>query len=155
MRVQTAVLHSVALCQWDRLNASKPQFYSHSCLRFQEEILPPSSSFVSFLAASISPGEGDGNPLQYSCLDNPTDRGAWQAIVHGAAKSWTQLNEHTVYLYLGMLYRWRSRKKYAKKQNNCLLNGSGYSLVVERNAIKFPGCLSIIYFTIAVMAYLR
>ena len=33
-----------------------------------------------------SPGEGNGNPLQYSCLGNPVDRGAWQAIVHGAAK---------------------------------------------------------------------
>ena len=36
-----------------------------------------------------SPGEGNGNPLQYSCLDNPLDRGAWRAIVHGVAKSWT------------------------------------------------------------------
>ena len=38
-----------------------------------------------------SPGEGNGNPLQYSCLENPLDRGAWQAIVHGVAKSWTRL----------------------------------------------------------------
>ena len=35
------------------------------------------------------PGEGNGNPLQYSCLENPMDRGAWQAIVHGVAKHWT------------------------------------------------------------------
>ena len=34
-------------------------------------------------------GEGNGNPLQYSCLENSVDRGAWQAIVHGLAKSWT------------------------------------------------------------------
>ena len=33
-----------------------------------------------------SPGEGNGNPLQYSCLENPTDRGAWQAIVFGVAE---------------------------------------------------------------------
>ena len=33
-------------------------------------------------------GEGNGNPLQYSCLENPLDRGAWQARVHGVAKSW-------------------------------------------------------------------
>ena len=38
-----------------------------------------------------SPGEGNGNPLQYSCLENPIDRGAWRAIVHGVAKSQTQL----------------------------------------------------------------
>ena len=35
-----------------------------------------------------SPGEGNGNPLQYSCLENFMDRGAWQAVIHGVAKSW-------------------------------------------------------------------
>ena len=35
------------------------------------------------------PGEGNGNPLQYSCLENPMDRGAWWAAVHGVAKSRT------------------------------------------------------------------
>ena len=33
-----------------------------------------------------SPGEGNGNPFQYSCLENPMDKGAWQATVHGVAK---------------------------------------------------------------------
>ena len=36
-----------------------------------------------------SPGGGHGNPLQYSCLENSMDRGAWRATVHGVAKSWT------------------------------------------------------------------
>ena len=40
-----------------------------------------------------SPREGNGYPLQYSCLENPMDRGAWQATVHGVAKSWTQLSD--------------------------------------------------------------
>ena len=40
-----------------------------------------------------SPEEGNGNPLQCSCLGNPMDRGAWRATVHGVAKSWTQLND--------------------------------------------------------------
>ena len=39
------------------------------------------------------PGEGNGFPLQYSCLKNPMDRGAWQATVHGVTKSWTQLSD--------------------------------------------------------------
>ena len=39
-----------------------------------------------------SPGEGNGNPLQYSCLENLVDRGAWQAPVHGVAKSQTLVN---------------------------------------------------------------
>ena len=36
-----------------------------------------------------SPGRGHGNPLQYSCLENPMDRGAWWATVHRVRKSWT------------------------------------------------------------------
>ena len=39
------------------------------------------------------PGEGNGNPLQYSYLGNPMDRGAWQATVHGVTKSWTQFSD--------------------------------------------------------------
>ena len=42
-----------------------------------------------------SPGEGNGNPLQYSCLENPMGGGAWQATVHGVTKSRTRLNEFT------------------------------------------------------------
>ena len=42
-----------------------------------------------------SPGEGNGNPLQYSCLENPMDGGAWWATVLGVAKSWTQLSDLT------------------------------------------------------------
>ena len=38
-------------------------------------------------------GEGNGNPLQYSCLDNPSDRGAWWAAVYGVTQSWTQLKQ--------------------------------------------------------------
>ena len=42
-------------------------------------------------------GEGNGNPLQCSCLENPMDGGARQSTVHGVAKSWTQLSEFTIY----------------------------------------------------------
>ena len=38
-------------------------------------------------------GEGNGTPLQYSCLENPIDGGAWWAAVHGVAKSWTGLSD--------------------------------------------------------------
>ena len=40
-----------------------------------------------------SPGGGNGNPLQYSGLENPMDRGTWWATVHGVAKSWTCLSD--------------------------------------------------------------
>ena len=43
----------------------------------------------SILRLGRSPGAGDGCPLQFSCLENPMDRGALQAIVHGVTKSWT------------------------------------------------------------------
>ena len=42
-----------------------------------------------------SPGEVNGSPLQYSCMDSPTDRGAWQTTVHRVSKSWVPLNTHT------------------------------------------------------------
>ena len=45
----------------------------------------------------LSPEEGNGTPLQYSCLESPMDRGAWWATVHGVAKSQTQLNEQSTH----------------------------------------------------------
>ena len=60
-----------------------------------------------------SPGEGNGNPLQYSCLENPMDRGAWQATVHKVEKSWTDWMTNTftfryIYLYgwVPLLFTW-------------------------------------------------
>ena len=47
-----------------------------------------------------SPRGGRGNPLQYSCLENPMDRGAWQAIVHGVAKSWTRLKQLSRHMHV-------------------------------------------------------
>ena len=44
-------------------------------------------------------GEGNGTPLQYSCLENPMDGGAWWAAVHGVAKSWTRLSDFTFTLH--------------------------------------------------------
>ena len=46
-----------------------------------------------------SPGGGSGNPLQYSCLENPTDRGAWQATVHRVTQSRTQLKRLSMHTY--------------------------------------------------------
>ena len=49
-------------------------------------------------------GEGNGTPLQYSCLENPMDRGAWKAAVHGVAEGWTQLSDFTF-----TLMHWRRK----------------------------------------------
>ena len=69
---------------------------------------PPLPLFISLLSQelivaeknintfpTLHPGEGDGTPLQYSCLENPMDRGAWWAAVHGVAKSRTRLSNFT------------------------------------------------------------
>ena len=48
---------------------------------------------VQSLGQEDSPGEGNGYPLQYSCLENPMDRGAWWATVHGVTKGQTQLRD--------------------------------------------------------------
>ena len=47
-----------------------------------------------------SPGGGHGNPLQYSCLENPMDRGAWWAIVQGVTKRWTRLTLYFLLFFL-------------------------------------------------------
>ena len=53
------------------------------------------------------PGGGNGNPGQYSCLGNPMDRGAWQATVHGATRSWTRLSNRA-WVHRGRVKRWDS-----------------------------------------------
>ena len=45
------------------------------------------------LLTDVNPGEGNGTPLQYSCLENPMDGGAWKAAVHGVAEGRTRLND--------------------------------------------------------------
>ena len=58
--------------------------------------------WVQSLGLGRIPGGGHGNPLQYSCLENPMDGGAWWATVHRVAKSWTQLKQfstHTTIIY--------------------------------------------------------
>ena len=47
-----------------------------------------------------SPGGGNGNPVQYSCLENPTDRGAWWATAHGVTESQTQLSTSMMYDFI-------------------------------------------------------
>ena len=66
-----------------------------------------------------SPGKGNGNPLQYSCLGNPTDRGVWWATVHGVTKSWTQLRDFTIVksVYTRVVYIQNLQITYGKSLN--------------------------------------
>ena len=54
-----------------------------------------SSGPFSLSSLSGNPGEGNGTPLQYSCLENPTDGGPWKAAVHGVAEGQTRLSDFT------------------------------------------------------------
>ena len=53
-----------------------------------EKNLPTNVDVGSVSGLGRSPGEGNGNPFQYSCLINPMDGGAWQVTIHGVRKSW-------------------------------------------------------------------
>ena len=57
--------------------------------------LIPINAEVSLRWVNVTCGEGNGHPLQYSCLENPMDRGAWWAAVHGVARSQTRLSDFT------------------------------------------------------------
>ena len=61
-----------------------------------------------------SPGRGRGNPLQYSCWENPTDRGAWRATVHGVAKSRIKLNWLSMH---AMAFFGLGRRKYVEESS--------------------------------------
>ena len=84
-------LNSVVIVSDGQLSQNK---HIHSHLVALVEKNPPANAgdvrdVGSILGLGRSPGGGSGNPLQYFCLENPMDRGAWWAIVHGVAKSWT------------------------------------------------------------------
>ena len=66
-----------------------------------------------------SPGEGNGTPLQYSCLENPMNRGAWWATVHGVAKSLTWLSDFTftVCTWSNNLWQWCRESSVGKGQS--------------------------------------
>ena len=66
----------------------------------------PVQYLIEMVRVSMLLGEGNGNPLQYPCLENPMDRGAWWAAVHGVAKSRTRLSDFTL---LFTFMHWRRK----------------------------------------------
>ena len=77
--------HGSPALQADTLPSEPPG----KLLKTQEDLKDPGS----IPGSRRCPGEGNGNPLQYSCLEDPMDRGAWRAAVHGAAQSRARLSD--------------------------------------------------------------
>ena len=90
---------AVCVCVCARVRASRSAFPpltpTSASLVAQSVKNPPAmqETGVPSLGQGRSPGQGNGNPLQYPWLDHPTDRGAWRATVHGVAKSRTGLSD--------------------------------------------------------------
>ena len=102
----SCLLYAFLFSLWmtPRSELTQTFFYFH-CLIFEYGFSGGSEGKVSACSAgdlgSIpgwgrSPGEGNGNPLQYSCLENPKNGEPWQATVHGVTKSWTRLSNFTL-----------------------------------------------------------
>ena len=81
-------------CSWIE-SVSMVFLTEHSERKPPEELWSQVVTFQSLELARGRDGEGNGNPLQYSCLENPMDGGAWWAAVHGVEKSRTRLSDFT------------------------------------------------------------
>ena len=77
-----------------------------------------------------SPGEGNGNPLQYSCLENPMDWGAWWATVHRVSKSWIRLSD---FIFTFLLFR-----RKAMTNLDSILKSKDITLPTLVKAMAFP-----------------
>ena len=73
-----------------------------------------------------SPGEGSGNPFQYSCLENPMDRQPWQATVHGVAKNWAQMSTYYI-IVLKYSSHWARLRIQNNKSKYLILSRTQYS----------------------------
>ena len=90
-------------CRWTLYQLSYQE--SPVCVIFPTGLAHFMSLCHILLILTIFHGEGDGTPLQYPCPENPMDRGAWWAAVHGTAKSWTRLSDFTFTFHFHALER--------------------------------------------------
>ena len=91
--------------------------------------------------SGISPGEGNGNPLQYSCLENSMDRGTWQATVHRVTESWTWLSDlYTIHKMNKLLHRVYSLRTKTRRKH-LIREQRKFSVVVlwRKNIIRVRG----------------
>ena len=99
------------ICDWVRNYAVLPFYWGFSYFCKPNEITSTENLFPSYQVnqtypsvTAFFPGGSHGNPLQYSCLEHPMDRGAWWTTVHRVAQSWTQLKQLSMHVRTGFLY---------------------------------------------------
>ena len=104
--------YKISLNKFDHTKIILSTFYDHKLSEFRRQVsisihmpvmnfpviqtvknLPAMRETRVWSRVGWSPGEGNGNPLPYSCLENPMDRGAWQATVHGVITEWLTPND--------------------------------------------------------------
>ena len=80
-------------CGWEQLGEVDASWENGASLMAQMVKNLPAIQETQVRGSERSPGEGNGTPIQYACLENPMDGGVWQAIVHGVTKSQTRLSD--------------------------------------------------------------
>ena len=83
---------SVAIHRWAVPDCLSQKCFNSACSSVGKESGCNAGDLGSIPGSERSPGGGNGNPLEYSCLENPMDRGAWWAVIHGVTTSWTRLS---------------------------------------------------------------
>jgi len=102
---------------WKRDRLPTPAFLGFPGGSDGKECTCGAGDMCSILRLGRSPGEENGYPLQYSCLENSMDRGAWWATVHGVAKSQTQLSDLIINwsIHFKCMYNWTKSQHYCYK----------------------------------------
>ena len=100
---------------WLSLRAGPETSDCFTKLHFTCGLSAPALAQISWCCSGVI-REGNGKPLQYSCLENPMDGGAWWAAVHGVAKCWTQLRDFT------LAFHFHALEKAMATQCSCLEN---------------------------------
>ena len=82
----------------------------------------------------LSSGEENGNPLQYSCLQNPMDRGPWRATVHGVTKSQTRLKQLSTHAYIILRVIQRRKQPAAVEKDRKVLDLDGAIYTISQKS---------------------
>ena len=109
------LFHLYLLLGWWKVRGEKKKQKTFQTFSDGKESTPNAGHLGLIPGLGRFPGEENGNPHQYSCLENPKDRGVWWATVHGVMKSWTWLSNFRFSHFFGLM---KNRRKKKKKRKN-------------------------------------